>query len=35
MNKTVKIEISGGVVIDVHNLPDGWDYEVIDYDNAE
>jgi len=31
--KTITVEVEGGVVQDVHGLPDGWDYEVVDYDN--
>ena len=30
---TIKITVKGGVVTDVENLPDGWDYELHDYDN--
>ena len=34
-NKTVVIEIGGGLLMDVHNLPEGWDYLLCDYDNLE
>ena len=30
--KTIVIEVEGGVVIDVRNLPDEYDYEIIDRD---
>jgi len=30
--KTIKIEIRGGVVVDVNNLPDNYSYEIIDRD---
>jgi len=29
---TITIEVEGGVVTDVRNLPKGWDYELIDHD---
>ncbi len=32
-DKTIVIEIQGGVLIDVRNLPEGWDYELIDWDD--
>ena len=31
-SQTIKIEVRGGVVTDVSNLPTGWDYEIKDYD---
>lgn len=31
--KTIYPEIMGGVLVDVHNLPEGWTYEVIDRDD--
>ena len=34
-NKTIIVEVSGGVVVDVRNLPEGWDWELIDHDNNE
>jgi hypothetical protein len=34
-NRTLTIEVRGGVVQDVSNVPPGWDYEIIDHDNAE
>jgi hypothetical protein len=34
-DRTVTIEVRGGVVQEVSNVPPGWDYEIIDYDNAE
>ena len=33
--KTITIEVQGGLVVDVLNLPKDWDYEVSDYDVAE
>ena len=30
--KTIVIEVKGGLVIDVRNLPDGWNYDLIDWD---
>ena len=32
---TVVIEVKGGTVVDVRNLPEGWKYEVIDHDVME
>ena len=32
VNKTIKIEVNGGCVTEVTNLPDGYDYEIIDHD---
>ena len=34
-NKTVQVTVQGGVVIDVKNLPEGWDLQIIDKDNEE
>jgi hypothetical protein len=34
-HRTLTIEVRGGVVQDVSNVPPGWDYEIIDHDNAE
>jgi hypothetical protein len=34
-NKTIKIYIEGGCLLDVTDLPPGYDYELIDYDNKE
>lgn len=31
--KTITIVVRGGVVIDVEGLPEGYDYELKDYDN--
>jgi hypothetical protein len=31
-SRTIAIEVRGGVVQDVENLPPGWGYEVIDHD---
>ena len=31
--KVVRIEVKGGCVTNVENLPVGFDYEVIDHDN--
>ena len=33
--KTIKIYIEGGCLLDVTDLPPGYDYELIDYDNEE
>lgn len=30
--KTIVIEVEGGVVVDVRNLPDDYDYKIIDRD---
>ncbi len=29
---TIKIYVKGGVVVDVENVPEGYDYEVVDTD---
>lgn len=29
---TIRIEVEGGLVQEVKGLPDGWDYEVADFD---
>ena len=34
-DKTIKIYIEGGCLVDVKNLPPEYDYEIIDYDNQE
>ena len=34
-SKTIKIEVYGGCVTEVTGLPEGYDYEIIDYDNIE
>jgi len=31
---TIKIHVKGGVVVDVENIPEGYDYEVVDVDEA-
>jgi hypothetical protein len=31
-NKTIKIIVQGGVVIDVKNLPDGYVVQIVDKD---
>lgn len=31
--KNIIIEVQGGVVVDVRNLPEGYGYELIDHDN--
>ena len=31
-SKKIKIVVKGGVVVDVQNLPEGYDYKVIDED---
>ena len=35
MMHTIKIFVKGGVVYEVDNLPDGFDYEIIDHDTEE
>ncbi len=32
-NKTIKVYVEGGCVTDVTDLPEGYDYEIIDYDH--
>ena len=32
---TIRIEVEGGCVTNVSGLPDGWDYELIDYDEPD
>jgi len=32
--RTLTIEVRGGIVQKVSNVPPGWDYEIIDHDNA-
>lgn len=34
-DRTLTIEVRGGVVQDVSNVPPDWHYEIIDHDNAE
>lgn len=31
---TITVVVEGGVVIDLEGLPQGWDYQVRDYDNC-
>jgi len=31
-NKTIQIIVQGGVVVDVKNLPDGYEIQIIDKD---
>jgi len=33
--KTIKIEVRAGCVTEVSGLPEGYDYEIIDYDIQE
>lgn len=33
--KTVIVEVSGGCVQEVHNLPKGYTYTLVDWDNYE
>lgn len=33
--ETIKIYVKGGVVCDVENLPENFEYEIIDYDISE
>ena len=35
MDKTIKVYVEGGCVTDVTDLPEGYDYEIIDYDNID
>jgi len=30
--KTIRIEVNAGVVTDVKNIPEGYDYEIVDHD---
>lgn len=32
MSKTILITVRGGCVEDVENLPEGWNYDLRDYD---
>ncbi len=34
-NKTIIIEVYGGCVTEVSGVPEGYDYEVIDYDHID
>ena len=34
-NKTIQVTVQGGGVVDVKNLPEGWDLQIIDKDNEE
>ena len=31
-NKTIKIIVQGGVVVDVKNIPDGYEVQIVDKD---
>lgn len=33
--RVIKIVVEGGVVQDVENLPDNWEYEIEDHDFVE
>ena len=33
--RTVRIEVRGGVVQEVSNVPPGWSYEVVDHDDLD
>lgn len=33
--RTIVIECRGGLVQDVHGLPDGWDYDIADWDELD
>lgn len=35
MPDTIMIEVRGGCVVDVRNLPGGWNYRVLDRDETE
>ncbi len=32
LKKTIKIIVQGGVVVDVKNLPDGYEVQIVDKD---
>ena len=34
-DKTIQVTVQGGVVVDVKNLPEGWDLQIIDKDNQD
>tara|TARA_Y100000401_G_scaffold72669_1_gene58702 strand:- start:325 stop:492 length:168 start_codon:yes stop_codon:yes gene_type:complete len=34
-DKTIKVYIQGGCLLDVTNLPPDYNYELIDYDNQQ
>jgi archaellum component FlaG (FlaF/FlaG flagellin family) len=34
-NKTIQVTVMGGVIVDVKNLPEGWDLQIIDKDNEK
>ena len=34
-NKTIKVYVEGGCVTAVTELPEGYDYEIIDYDHID
>jgi hypothetical protein len=33
--RNIVIECEGGIVQDVHGLPEGWTYEIADWDETE
>ena len=33
--KTITVYTSGGTILDVINLPIGWEYEIRDHDNVD
>jgi hypothetical protein len=33
--KNIVIEVSGGVVVDVKGLPEGYTYTILDHDDAD
>jgi len=33
--KTIKIEVNAGVITNVENIPEGYDYEIVDHDLQE
>lgn len=33
VTRTLVIEVDGGVVKDLHNLPEDWEYDVLDHDD--
>ena len=33
-NKTIRIIVKGGVVVDVENIPDGYEVQIVDNDES-
>ena len=34
INKTIQIIVQGGVVVDVKNIPDGYEVQIVDKDES-